>query len=447
MAWVILMRRCLLIGLALALVTVAVPAASMEEPGRDEGERYETFEDAEAAVLAAIEAPSSLSNADAEALIKQMLEQEALTTEQTSELRRWMRDANEDGELATVLEAAVLDHLEASFQARTALSQERNQHAQEDLWAELVGPTTTAYSAASAESEEFAPHNVRVAGVHAASTDDFQFFGSFNGLYYRYTLTMETLASFALDQHATTDLISVHTGLAVQYDVYRYCYFTWYGYECYYYLVVTSPSLYLAQDLSYIAAVPSASGHLATRATDMDAAQLAYDASGTIQRQATRELTSSPATAGTDAEGTVPGGEPGVGDVQAASPVPTYSGVQLDPAVATKPAFPDLPPEADGAEDAGRDVHDQVHVRERASFGTASGDSSGQTIGFEADALVTGEANLFVVRFKTPGIGSATGGEPPASLYYDADSHFTGASGNVATFDFSVLDIPPPSPP
>ncbi len=416
----------LALGLLMFVPALAstVMGANLDAPAIGAWEEQYAPED-ENQLQAILDAPSSLDAAEARDLMISMQRGGEVTDLQVLDLFRFVRD-NHDSEVAEISMAqALLQIVTDKVEDVTGTSIPLSSHWGESEFNNLIVPLTTAYLAAGlVESDMFPiPHAIQVdlypgIGIVGCSSG-----------FFCLRIVADLLLNLGLDMHKTTDIVGLHFALVI--DFYLYCYY-WWG-ICIPLPAISIPNIPVAADADYVVAAPAMSGSLATRATDNDVWQLIYDALGTISRLRAREFTSASPDTNTPAQGAVPGGLPGVGDVNAAWPMPTYYGLQTSAPVSV-PGTPSTDPLVDSRKD-------DIHIRRQSEHGFAPADSTGMTAVYDMTDFRNLQLSIYAQRWKNVGTGDAGIGEPPASFYYDAPGGYVlGGSGNVHTWRFDMND-------
>lgn len=330
------------------------------------------------------------------------------------------RNAEFDGE-------AILESMREILPAAPLSSPWQAQH-----WNELAITLGLVYLVLAGTSpvagSEFLPHNFQITALYIDAKATAGSDGGWTHFHVWAQLTVDTLLGVAFDIRNNVDNILLQLPLSIRVTLHFELRCGWTG--CYYavYPTVSFPATTIGTNMVYEHAIPAMAGQQATRAESSDILMPIYDALGRLTHQKGREATSAPAALPPEVPA-IPNdpGRPGLGDLGTESPIANYFGLQGD--FSAVPATPALP---------GPVSVPDVRERQRGSFGTP-GDSTGTTVGHTSTALHAWELNIIIVRLGNIGTGTnGVGPEPPASLYYDAGSYFTGGGPNQYTSDFSI---------
>ncbi len=406
------------------MLSSIVTAAEVAEPTM--GEWATVYEpENEEGLRAIVDQPSNLNFQGARDLLIRMQRGEAFTDMEAFDLFRFLRDTQGTDVQTLAIAQAGLQILTDAVEDVTGTSIPLSAHWGESEFNQLIVPLTTAYLAAGlVESDMFPlPHDIQL-GLYPG----IGVVGCNRGIICL-RLVADLLLNLGLDMHKTTDIVGLHFALVL--DLYIDCY--WFWGICIPIPGISFPNIPVAADADYALAASPMAGSIATRATDNDVWQLIYDVLGNIRHLRGQEFTSASPDTGTPAQGAVPGGLPGLGDLNAAWPMPTYYGAQTHLSV---PSLwtPTTHPLVDSRVD-------DIHVRGQGEHGFAPADSTGMTAVWDMTDFRNFDLNIYAQRWKNVGTGDAALGEPPASFYYDAPGGYVlGGSGNVWTWRFSMHD-------
>lgn len=420
------------LGALMVLPAVALPTAAQ---GQDEDD---FFAERLAEVQAQWAQPSSLDAAQAARLLDAIGAGEAIPAEQAVDLLRFLRDA-----------PATDAGLEPAVRQWAGLTLQRGVDGvgadawQQGTWDTLGTAMTVAYLAAAPVAPGVVlPHDLRIPGLYLDLSVYAGCTGNIGRGYCYAGAIADILALVALNIHLTSDSAVLQLPLAIEIRLNWSC--GWTG--CRFWFETLLPESLIATNAQYVFAYPFGSGEFASRVTDSDILQMAYDRLGGIAWQKPREVTAAAPLAGTPVDAQVPGGTPGLSDLHAVAPAANYYGLQVPPEVPGKPPLPALPstpaPPVPVAVpvDVGT-LYAQPRTRVRDDFGTVPVDSAGVTAAFTMSQIRAWHLNIAILRWKN--IGTGTLGElpeAPASFYYDAGSYFTGGGLNQWAVDDRLSD-------
>ncbi len=433
---------------AFALLTPAFASTANAEDVQKETPRHGDFRDVYPEVdtveefEALFEAPTDMGPAEAEALLYVLMTGGEVEQTAGFDLMRFLRGAadtdngHEAGLAARVMSGALLGLItntmnEMHDQPLVSIPMS-NDYWGSDTFDELTVPLTLAYIAATAAAPDAVGISINGVDVYVrAGVIDCN-----EGVFCAIAV-LDDLLTLSLNWHKTTDTLSLQLPLAVKLAV--HCIYV-FGICFPLDIRISFPKAVIAGEGDYVYGFPAMNGELATRVANNDLLQLVYDALGSVNNLKGQHWTAAEPTRNTPAHGSVPGGLPGVGDLHAAAPQPTYYGVQMDSLV-TGAAGTAGPPPAAPATDPMVDERADVKVRSRGDSGWAPLDRVGVTAAYDTAGIKAWELNLAFMRWQNVGIGDVGNGGPPGAIYYDAPTGYIfGGSGNVHTWDFDMND-------
>ncbi|MGB0653177.1 MAG: hypothetical protein ACPGQL_08235 [Thermoplasmatota archaeon] len=403
---------------ALVMMTPALAgtagAASSEELSTQEAfEALRTEEE----LVAFFDEASPLTSEDVTAMFERLMAGEELDTFELLDLARYMRDADMAPDmlnvpLAETLQTAMTNMLYSAYEAAQVDIIEMETGWGSDTFDELVIPLTTAYLAAGVA------HPPLFLDINSIDVYlDFGILSCSRGILCIRIVT-DIGAGLALDFHKTTDQVLLHTGLVIDIGLEIV------GYICFFGICIpiilpfiSFPNVALANDADYVHTCPANNCQLGERATNSDILQVVYDALGSVGRLRAQEWTADALEAGTPAQGSVPGGTPGVADLHAIAPEPTYYGLQANSDVTgavglAKANYPGADPAVDSRV-AG------IHTRTQGDY-NLPGDATGITAVYDKTSFRNLDFDIWTVRWNNAGLGDATVGGAPGHMHYSA---------------------------